>query len=570
MRSRVPFKLSVLAAILALLVVACAQPAAPTEAPSAATEPAQAAQPAAPAGEPVPKIEVLSNVQAADPIEFESTRLLVENMRQLGLDVEHRAMPWEQQADLVWFNRQDWQMTAWRMVGRPERMDPDEFVVNLFHSSTAEKGYNFVGFVNPEYDELALKQRGIVDREDRRSVIFEAQELIAKEVPYVYVAHPKLPFAYRSDVWAPDSIVDAQGIGIKNFWTWIQAEPVGEQKSFIVNTGDVIQAINPLFISGDADSRITEILWDRLMRIGPDGLARPWAAESIEWENDTNVLVTIRDGMTWHDGEPVTVEDVVFSFQAPATGEVPMYKPFVDKIANIEIVDDRTVRFILNEPWVAFETASLAKLNLTPKHIWEPILKDLADTEDNAESYQEEVPIGSGPYRFVAWKPSEEVILERNPDHFAAPEADRWILRIIPNVESALGQLQTGELNFLMEWEGDPTILQQTADANPNIELIATTELGFRFFAMNNRVKPFDDPAFRRAMAHVVPKDAIVKNIFKGFAVPADSYVSLAIDYWHNPDLPQYEFSADKAREVLKEAGYAWDDQGRLLMPAGR
>ncbi len=119
-----------------------------------------------------------------------------------------------------------------------------------------------------------------------------------------------------------------------------------------------------------------------------------------------------------------------------------------------------------------------------------------------------------------------------------------------------------------MEFEGDPTLLQQVADSDPNIELVATTELGFRFFAMNTRLEPFNDPAFRRAIAHVVPKEAIIQNIFKGFAEPADSYVSMAIDYWHNPDLPQYEFDLEQARAVLAEAGYSWDDEGRLLKPS--
>jgi peptide/nickel transport system substrate-binding protein len=226
------------------------------------------------------------------------------------------------------------------------------------------------------------------------------------------------------------------------------------------------------------------------------------------------------------------------------------------------------VRFTLSEPWVAFETASLAKLNLIPKHIWEPVIEDLATKEENAEDYQEETPIGSGPYRYVGWKPSEEIILEANPDHWTAPKAERWILRIIPNVESALGQLQNGEINFLMEWTGDATVLQEVADGDPNIDLVATTELGFRFFGMNNRMPPFDDPAFRRAIAHVMPKDAIVKNIFKGYGVPADSHVSLAIDYWHNPDLPQYEFDIEKAKQILLDAGYTYNDDGQLLMPA--
>jgi peptide/nickel transport system substrate-binding protein len=306
------------------------------------------------------------------------------------------------------------------------------------------------------------------------------------------------------------------------------------------------------------------------MRLGPDGLAQPWAAESVEWEDNTNVVVTIREGMMWHDGNPVTVDDVKFSFEAPKTEEAPMYAPFVRRIENIEIVDDRTLRFTLNEPWAAFEVASLGKVNIIPKHIWEPILADLAGKEENAEDVTiDQAPaIGSGPFKFVNWQENETLILEANTDHFSPPKADGWVIRIIPNQEAVLGQIQTGELNFLREWEGDSSILSEVADSDPNIELFASPDLGFRFFAFNLRMAPFDDPAMRKAVAHLVPKESVIQNIFKGFGVPADSYVSLAIDYWHNPELPQYEFSIDAAREVLTEAGYTWDAEGNMLMPA--
>lgn len=519
-------------------------------------------------GARVPSVVVLSETQGADPIEFESTRLLVENMRQLGLDVEHRAIPWEQQADIVWYDRMNWQMTAWRMVGRPERMDPDEFVYNLFHSSTAESGYNFPGYINADYDALAEAQRGETDRETRRDLIYQAQELIGRDVPYIYVGHPTLPQLIRVDVFDEASIVDQQGIGVQNFWTWTGLTPLGDQKSIITNSPTVVQSINPFYISGDIDSRVTELIWDRLMRLGPDGLAQPWAADSVVWEDSLNVLVTLRDGMMWHDGEPVTVEDVKFSFEAPMGDEVPMYRPFVSKIANIEIVDDSSLRFTLSEPWVAFETASLSKLNIVPKHIWEPILAGLSDSDDNAESYQEEVPIGSGPFKFVAWDFNETVILGANVDHFSPPKAGQWVLRIIPNAESTLGQIQTGELNFLREWSGDSQILAEVADADPDIRLYASPELGFRFFAFNLRTEPFNQLVLRQAVAHVLPRAAILGNIFKGFAEPADSYVSVAIDYWHNPDLPQYEYDVEAARQLLADAGYTWDEEGFLHYPA--
>jgi peptide/nickel transport system substrate-binding protein len=531
-------------------------------------------------GEPVEKIILLSNTQAEDPIEFETARLLVGNMRQLGLDVEHKAVPWSVYSDIVWFNRVEepeaaggtgWQMTGWRMVARPERMDPDEFVFNLFHSSTAESGYNFVGYGDPDYDALAESQRGETDPEARRQMIFEAQALIADAVPYVYVAHPAIPQLVRTDIWDPDSIVDAQGIGIQNFWTWIGLTPLGDQKSIIAETPSGLVAINPLYIAGDAPSRLTELIWDRLMRIGPDGLAQPWAAESVVWEDNVNALVTLREGMMWHDGMPVTVEDVKFSFEVPNTGEAPMYAPFVSRIANIEIVDEHSLRFTLTEPWVAFEIASLAKLNIIPKHIWEPLIEDLMTRDDaNAEDLEidEQQGIGSGPFKYVAWQINEFAVLDANQDHFSPPQADQLIFNILPNQESALGQIQTGELNFLREWQGDSAILSEVADSDPNISLFASPDLGFRFFAFNLRTKPFDNVTLRQAVAHVIPKESVIANIFKGFGAPADSYVSVAIDYWHNPDLPQYEFSIDLAREGLAEAGFGWDDDGNLHYPA--
>jgi peptide/nickel transport system substrate-binding protein len=530
-------------------------------------------------GEPVEKIIVLSNTQAEDPIEFESTRQLVENMRELGLDVEHKAVPWAVYSDVVWFNRLNppeaeggdgWQMTAWRMVARPERMDPDEFVFNLFDSSTAESGYNFVGYNNPDYDALAESQRGETDIDARRQEIFDAQALIANDVPYIYVAHPSIPQLVRTDVWDPESVVDAQGIGVQNFWTWIGLTPLGDQKDIITNTGDALLAINPLYIAGDAPSRLTELIWDRLMRIGPDGLAQPWAAESVVWEDNVTALVTLREGMMWHDGTPVTVDDVKFSFEVPTTGESPMYAPFVSRITNIEVVDDRSLRFTLNEPWVAFEIASLAKVNIIPKHIWEPIITDLLTKDENAESLtanDPETKIGSGPFRYVAWVENEQAIIEANADHFSPPHADRLIIKILPNAESALGQIQSGELNFLREWEGDSAILQEIADADPAIDLYASPDLGFRFFGFNLRFAPFDDLNIRRAVAYVMPKESIIQNIYKGFAVPADSYVSRAIDFWHNPDLPQYDYSLDTARQLLTDAGFGWDAEGHLHYP---
>jgi len=516
------------------------------------------------------KLYVLTRPQATSPDEYETALLIVEGMRELGLEVDAKVITWEQMIDVVWYNRDSWDMTGWQMTARPERLDPDELLFNLFHSSTAEKGYNFIGYINPEFDKIAEKQRVTIDREERRKLIHQLQEILANDAAYDFVVNPMVNIVYSSKVFKPESIKEMAGMGIKNFWTYIYAEPAGEQKNLILNSNDTVHAINPLYVSGSADSWITELVWDRLMRVGQDGLPKPWAAESVEWISDTQVQIVLRDGMKWHDGKPVTVEDVKFSFEAPLSGEVPMYKPFVNNIESIEIVNENTLVFNLIKASAAFETASLAKLNIIPKHVWKPILEELKDSPDNAESIQEDVPIGSGPYKYSSWKFSEEVVLEENKGHFAAPKMEKWILRFIPNMEATLGMIQNGEINFLSTYLGDSQLLQQKVEENPELTMISSIDLGFRYFAPNHRRPPFDDVSFRRAIAAITDRDIIVAAIWKGFAVPGDSVISPALEFWKNDNLNLPSGGVEEAKNILQEAGYEWDKKGRLMYPEGK
>jgi peptide/nickel transport system substrate-binding protein len=518
----------------------------------------------------VRELIMLTRPQAVDPREFETARFVAPEFEKLGVKVTVRVMPWEQMADYVWYNRDKWDMTMWQMVGRPERSDPDEFAMNLFHSSTAVNGYNFVGYQNRTYNNIAEAQRIKTDLKTRQQLIREAQKIIARDVPYVFLVFPESSYAFNNTVWDPKTVVEQTGLGIKNFWTFDQARPLGNQKDMILNTNDPLQAINPLFISGAADSWVTELIWDRLFRVGADGLPRPWAAEKADWVDSVTLDVTLRRGMKWHDGKPVTADDVIFSYTAPLGDEVPMYKPFVRNIDKIEKRSDTVIRFVLKEPYAPFLIASLAKVNIIPKHIWEPVLADLAKKPENAESYQEPTPIGSGPFKFVQWKKTEEVVLEAVPDHFAAPKMHRWILRIIPNVEASLGGLRQGQINFLGAYFGDPQILDKLVKENRSLTLVSTMDVGMRFLAFNMRRPPFDNAAFRQALNMATNKKAIRSVVYKGYAAIADSFVSPALQFWYNPELPKWEYNIKAARDHLAKAGFEWDRDGRLLYPAGK
>ena len=152
----------------------------------------------------------------------------------------------------------------WRMVGRPERSDPDEFLYSLYHSSYAEKGYNFIGYINPEYDKLAEKQRTQLDREERRKTAFadagDHQPRPAAGLPGPSEVS-RWPSTRRCSRRTRSSTRAASASATSGPSSSI--EPLGAQKDLIINSNETINATNPLYIGGAVDSWITDLIWDR-------------------------------------------------------------------------------------------------------------------------------------------------------------------------------------------------------------------------------------------------------------------------------------------------------------------
>ena len=526
---------------------------------------------AQPAGDLVRPLTLLTLPQAVSPQEYNAAELVADSWKQLGLTVTVRPLPSQQFNQVVWYERQKWDATTWTMVGRPERSDPDELTYNLFVSANAANGYDFVGYVNPEYDQLAQAQRQELDLTKRQGLMRKAQELVNHDQPYGFMVHPKSLVAYNQTVWDPKSTVEEEGLGVRNFWTWISLVPKTAQKDIIVNSTTVPTNISPFNIPGAQGSWATELIWDRFMRIGPDGLPQPWAAERVTRPTPTTVELTLRDGMTWSDGQPVTIDDAVFSLQAPGFGDKsPMYKPFVANIANVEKTGEKSLRITLKRQDAAFLVSSLSKLNLAPKHVWQPIFDDLANKPQTAESIMEPKPVGSGPFKVVSINLNEQIVLEANLAHWAKPKAGRFIMRMMPNIEAALGALRSGEINFLTDYTGDPQLLYGLGKSDKAIVVSDSLDIGFKFVGYNARRAPFDDVHFRQALSAAIDRETLAADAWGDAAVPANSWVSPALKQWAVPDILEQlpGKNLEGAKKLLKDAGYVLVD-GKLHYPAG-
>ncbi len=523
------------------------------------------------AGDLVRPLTLLTLPQAVSPQEYNAAELVADSWKQLGLTVSVRPLPSQQFNQVVWYERQKWDATTWTMVGRPERSDPDELTYNLFVSANAANGYDFVGYISPEYDQLAQAQRQELDLGKRQVLMQKAQELVNHDQPYGFMVHPKSLVAFNQTIWDTASTVEEEGLGIRNFWTWIKLTPKTAQKDIIVNSTTVPTNFSPFNIPGAQGSWATELIWDRFMRIGPDGLPQPWAAETVTRPTPLTVELTLRDGMMWSDGQPVTIDDAVFSLQAPGFGDKsPMYKPFVANIANVEKTGEKSLRITLKRPDAAFLVSSLSKLNLAPKHVWQPIFDDLATKPQTAESIMEPKPVGSGPFRVVSINLNEQIVLEANPAHWSPPKAGRFIMRMMPNIEATLGALRSGEINFLTDYTGDPQLLYDLGKSDKAILVSDSLDIGFKFVAYNERRAPFSDVAFRQALSAAIDRETLAADAWGDAAVPANSWVSPALKFWAVPDilgqLPGKNLEG--AKKLLKDAGYTLVD-GKLHYPAG-
>lgn len=285
----------------------------------------------------------------------------------------------------------------------------------------------------------------------------------------------------------------------------------------------------------------------------------PWLAEQGDWTSDTTYEVTLRDGLTWTDGKPITADDVVFTINLGKMKTVP-YNPMMEFISSVEAVDDRTTRVTFSEPryqqwanWVYFNP-------IVPKHLWEN------KSEKDVTSGANEKPVGSGPYLYETHD-QDRMVWKKNDKWWGRDKLDldvkpTYVVDIVNSSnEAALGQLLQGNIdlsnNFL---PGIASLVKggyqlQTYYKNAPYMLPANTT----WMVPNTKKAPLNDAAFRRALANAVDIDTIVNSVY-GQIVEKASPTGL---------LPIWDKYIDKA--VVNESGPSFDTRGaqQILSGAG-
>ena len=291
----------------------------------------------------------------------------------------------------------------------------------------------------------------------------------------------------------------------------------------------------------------------------------PWLAEKAEPNgNFTMWTVTLREGITWHDGRSLTAEDVKFSFeyynaQRAASGRYAHHVFDVPPFTAAEVVDPRTVRFSFAQPAPAFPIMPGADLPIIPKHVWQ----DVADPRLASQA----LPIGSGPYKLVQIVPDQTYRFEANDQYFKGrPTVDAIEMPIVKDPAAAFAALQTGEVAHVTR--NLPPELADRFSSDQAIRIAKGTKFESTQLYFNARRAPLDDPRLRHAISLTVDCQALVDTVLLGHG-------RAGLPTYVHPDSPwalpgaTREYDPAAAVALLDQAGYARGPDGIRLAPDG-
>ena len=271
--------------------------------------------------------------------------------------------------------------------------------------------------------------------------------------------------------------------------------------------------------------------------------------------DEPEITFHLRKGVRWHDGEPFTSADVLFTYKCLMSEKVasPRRSDF-ELIYDVHTPTPHTVRVTYKRPYAP---AVLSwGMNIIPKHIL-----DGKTTKWWAKNFNRN-PIGTGPFVFETWQTNEVIKVRKNPHYWEGPpHLDRVVIRFIPDVLSLRMSFETGQLDVL----GVQPHALGTMRKNPDYEIFSSLANQFTYVGWNLKRPLFQDRRVRRALAHAVNVPQMIEYVLYGQGIQSNgTYTPLM--WYHNPNIEPFTYNPARARELLAEAGWKDKDaQGRLV-----
>lgn len=344
------------------------------------------------------------------------------------------------------------------------------------------------------------------------------------------------------------------------------ADPQDDQELVLrVGTDVELNTDNPWAVEAGSDWSVVTTQYDMLLKFDSEDLSpAPSLATGCEPNTDsTEWTCTLREGLKWSDGSPLTSSDVAFSYRFVIDHQIPQYRSYFAKGTTFETPDERTLVWKSLEPTFALDMPPWAYV--VPQSVWEPLedaeLREIREAPNTPS-------IGSGPFTLTEWNRGRGWTMERNPYYWGPePAVDRIEYTLYTNQEAMIQALRNGEIDVA---DGISPQLIDSAEGLDDVEVQQVVSdwwlnLAFNFGGQGPEAHPLPalhDHAVREAIAMAIDKEAIVEKVYRGVATTGDTIIRPASAFWHL-DIPAEEelpFDIPGANALLDDAGYADTD----------
>lgn len=334
-------------------------------------------------------------------------------------------------------------------------------------------------------------------------------------------------------------------------------EPEPETKTLVYVHPQEVRWLDPAQITESQSGAVVRNVYSRLLdqtydasEIMPD-LAEDWSV------SDDGFVYTfyLQEGVEFHDGTPLTAEDVVYSFHralAIDQGDTVHIRDVMDP-DNVVALDATTVEVTLNEPWAPFLNIVAAPrvLSILPK-AW--VEANSTDDDPWAKEFVQTHANGTGPYRFVEWEPKQYVELERYEEYHKGPaEIETVLYRLGGEATTTRLALEKGDVDIA---EHLPDDMMRVLSQNPDVNVLNKPVASYTYWIFNCKEEPFSDQRVREAIAYSIDYAAMMEDIVQESGVRMNSPL-LNNMFAHNESIPLIERDVERAQQLLADAGYA-------------
>lgn len=513
-------------------------------------------------------------------------RHLGENLQRVGIDASRQLLAVSEFYREILVN----QSFDIYVAPHPGGRDPD-FLYEALHSVFAdESGWqNPFGFTGMAFDDRLEAQR-VLEDDARRDAVADILRGIADEQPFVPICSPveaRVAREDRFDGWRNHDLATSLGyLGLEPL------ENAEELRGALVDPR-ATENLNPISVEYRNQGIYVNLLYDSLGVADGDEI-RPWLAESWEYEG-RGATVTLRRDVEFHDGEPLTADDVAFTYRflqdtsmggSDVPSPSPRYRAASSAVEEVEVVDDHALEITTGTNQAIVER--VFTVPILPQHIWSertdlenfpgvPVAQGTTEAvvTDNVPA------IGSGPFEFVEREVRNSLTLERNEDHFSLsveelpePTVDRFATLVEPASQAAVETVQENEADVTVS----PLESNVIGDVpvSEDLRLFESSPSSFYHVGFNVRDAPFSNPYFRRNVASLLDKEWLVAEVFDGYAEPVATplfgdWVPSDLEWsGRDPRVPFFgidgELDVSAARDAFRDVGFRYDEDGNLLV----